>query len=708
LSSVVLIVDKDDARRARMRRAISFQRFGYVEAVDSFHAMGALGRAAFGAILVTEERRLLTVRSMFTLALKRHPKIKLFMEVGNGVDVQEVVDTLHLPVILLPSGLSAEEVAGIIKGVVTEGKPVPQALVAQPSPRPPSPPPSKAPTVVDRSIRTPPAAAPPAPQPSAAIAVGPSVSLDGSDLLQTLSSKGPPAEATHPAAESTPPVALHPAASPAAEPTPGPDTETAEVGESAFPADPPTPLFTALPETQTPPSRPEEGPELAASAETPSPEPAVVAPTTMDTGAVEEGPTEVEEHDVELLEEEVAAEAAASSQPVQPAPASTQDLGIGEETTVLASTEEASAAGHGAPEDEQAPLLEGGLEDASGPAVLVAVFAQGLTGRLQVQEGPAEGLLFFVRGEPVWAEDPRGDAGMFERVKERGLLSKDAVPPDAPEGQLVACLAQNGILSGQDVHALMLGLVRDRVMALCTQTVGSYRFFEDHSFLDVTPLFKVNPLGLVIEARRRLMSPDRLLAEGFEMEARYLHPGPGLKFAAPKLSSFARGKDLAALIDGMGTAEKFCRESGLEVLVGTLLILVLEDARLAFLSNEPKMVEESPVELDEEIEKDEGAFADLPTVDTPMSDLLGVSPEDRQAQEGLLLLYARLKPLTRPDQVLGLVGNTNPSAAEAAYTMLMSTLQEYQTGVGQDPLLRSRVDELKRKVNAAWNAVQTV
>jgi hypothetical protein len=76
-----------------------------------------------------------------------------------------------------------------------------------------------------------------------------------------------------------------------------------------------------------------------------------------------------------------------------------------------------------------------------------------------------------------------------------------------PQGQLLGSLVQKGLLTGQQMHEFMRELVRDFVLALANAATGAYRFDEDKKFLEVAPLLKVNPFGLILESRRRSMQP---------------------------------------------------------------------------------------------------------------------------------------------------------------------------------------------------------
>ena len=108
------------------------------------------------------------------------------------------------------------------------------------------------------------------------------------------------------------------------------------------------------------------------------------------------------------------------------------------------------------------------------------------------------------------------------------------------------------MLDGETLHGIFRAMVRDRVIHLAGQHEGSYTFEEDSSFVDVLPLYKLNPVGLVVEAMRRRRPPDKLLVRARAMANQYLHPLPGLAAAADKLTHFMRGKDAQALAAAEG------------------------------------------------------------------------------------------------------------------------------------------------------------
>ncbi|MEW5850237.1 MAG: DUF4388 domain-containing protein [Myxococcota bacterium] len=252
-----------------------------------------------------------------------------------------------------------------------------------------------------------------------------------------------------------------------------------------------------------------------------------------------------------------------------------------------------------APQPESPPdepsLLEGSLDDGSGSALLMGLFAQEVTGRLDVDAGPARGVLYFVNGEPGWAVLPGGDAALFKRLVEGRLLHPNLPRPAVPEGMLMGELIRTRHLEGPAVQKFTHDLIRERLTLLTTQRTGSWRFSEERDFMQRHPLVKVNSFGVILETCRKALTPDRLLVVGSEMERQYLIPGPALASASPKLASFARGADVGAIVDGRTTAGEFYQRTGLDVLMGALVVMVLLESRLVSLADMPVTAGQVPL-----------------------------------------------------------------------------------------------------------------
>jgi hypothetical protein len=349
-------------------------------------------------------------------------------------------------------------------------------------------------------------------------------------------------------------------------------------------------------------------------------------------------------------------------------------------------------------------VLEGSLEGGLGPALLVGLFAQDLAGRLVVHGGSASGTLYFYRGEPVWADDPKGDTGLYARLIQKKVLDPTTKIDPVPEGQLLGSLVQSGALTGQVMHDFMRELVRDRVLALADQDSGGYRFVEDRSFLDVAPLLKVNPFGLVFESRRRKLPPQSLLAVSREVEGKYVVPAPGLGPAAEKIRPFCNGRKIDDVVKGMSTVRAFSEAVGLDLFMGTLVIVALRDCRLVSLADEPNE-QTGQVALAEKQAAD--GKEEITVVDAEVHDDMDSDEADGKAREQILAMYMRLKPLSAPRQIVGVGYDVDQKSLDKAYAARMREIDALKIPQGSaEALLYSRIEELRRKVSGAYQALQ--
>lgn len=354
-------------------------------------------------------------------------------------------------------------------------------------------------------------------------------------------------------------------------------------------------------------------------------------------------------------------------------------------------------------------FIDGHFEDVeggAGPALLMGLFSQDLTGRLvvSVDEGSEDGAgtLYLYRGEPVWADDPHGDAGLYRKLVQKTFLKPDDAIDAVPEGQLLGSLMQAGRLNGQQMHDFMREVVRDRVIAIAVQVHGTYRFTEDRAFLDTAPLLKVNPFGLIIDARRRQLPPAALMALGSEIEGKYVVPLPALQAASEKIRPFVRGQKASDAIDGNGTVKDFLGKVGLDPFMGSLVVVVMRDARLVSLEDQGRA---QGIDLSEHAFTGENS-SEITMVDAEITEDAS-SLEEAQAREDIYALYMRLKPLSQPRQVLGVGVDADADAIDGAYHARMSELDPRRIPEGSaQHLLSQRIDELRRKVTLAYQTLK--
>lgn len=350
--------------------------------------------------------------------------------------------------------------------------------------------------------------------------------------------------------------------------------------------------------------------------------------------------------------------------------------------------------------------LDGHFEDVdggAGAALLMGLFAQDMTGRLVVADGEARGTLYLYRGEPVWADDPDGDAGLYRKLVQKSFLKPDVAVDAVAEGQLLGSLMQRGLLTGAQMHDFMREVVRDRVIGFAVQSQGTYRFNEDKAFLDTAPLLKVNPFGLILDSRRRRLPPPALMALGGEIENQYLAPQPALQATSEKLRPFVRGHTASDVIDGVTSVKDFWAKVGLDPFMGTLVVVVMRDARLVSLEDQPRARGIDLAELSFTGEQS----LEIAIADSEQHPLPATSEAEEKAREDIFTLYMRLKPLSQPRQVLGVSLDADVDTVDAAYEQRMAELDPRRIPEGSaQHLLAQRIDELRRKVTSAYQTLK--
>ena len=340
------------------------------------------------------------------------------------------------------------------------------------------------------------------------------------------------------------------------------------------------------------------------------------------------------------------------------------------------------------------------LEGGAGAAFLMSLFSQELTGRLVVDDGDAAGALYLYRGEPVWADDPHGDAGLYRKLVQKHFLKPDQPVQPVAEGLLLGALLQNAVITSTQMHDFMREVVRDRVLAVALQEAGAWCFTEDRAFLDTAPLLKVNPFGLVLESRRRALSPPALMALQSEIEDRYAVPGPGIAAADEKLTPFLRGAKASAIFNGQRTVKDTLASVGLDPFMGTLVVAALRDARLVALEDAPRTV---TMDLADRAVTAAALVGTLEGEAGPPP----VSAEEARAREDIYALYLRLKPLSQPRQVLGVGVDADEAAVDSAYEQRLLELDPRRIPEGSaQQILAQRVEELRRKVTSAYQTLK--
>ncbi len=670
----ILIVDEDDTRRRALAGSMAARGQRYLDVGDAFAAMAALGRADFGAVLACEGRRTLSLRGLCQLARKRHPDILIFVLPKPGSDDVEIRKVLELPIEMLGASLPVERIVTDLLASV-DAAAASDAVDVDIEPTRPS----FTGLSHDASTET----FDPFDMPSTADAEGVFDSVPRVDVPTFLLQE---------------PTSIVPSTVPSIMPSSGPVDVPA-----GLPADDPPGQAPALPQ-RTPrpvfpaPGLPAPGPLGPGSGQLPE------SPPFDPLNA----PTEPVPFDLPGLAPPGAGFGGFTVPPTdsdgEPGLVITGVLAPPEAVIDDLTRPDARRPSNVSTSQQADVFFDGHFEDVdggAGAALLMGLFSQDLTGRLTCDDGDARGTAYLYRGEPVWADDPEGDAGLYRKLVQKKFLQPDLTIESVPDGQLLGSLMQGGQLSGQQMHDFMREVVRDRVLALAVQLEGTYRFIEDKAFLDTAPLLKVNPFGLILDSRRRRLPPPALMAVSSEIERKYLVPLPALQAASEKLKPFTRGAKASDVINGAGTVKEFLEQVGLDPFMGSLVVVVMADARLVSIEDQPRtqgidLAEKAFTgEQSMEIRIDDG--------ETPPSD----SAEDAQAREDIFALYMRLKPLSQPRQVLGIGLEAAEAAIDAAYQQRMSELDPRRIPEGSaQHMLGQRIEELRRKVTSAYQTLK--
>jgi CheY-like chemotaxis protein len=351
------------------------------------------------------------------------------------------------------------------------------------------------------------------------------------------------------------------------------------------------------------------------------------------------------------------------------------------------------------------PLLEGVFTVQTGPALLMSIFAQDLTGRLEVSGGAAKGTLYFHRGEPTAADHPEGNEGLIKELESRSLVPAALDIRFVPDGELLSTLVAAGNVTGEAMYAFVAGFVRGRLLELVGQQEGTYRFIEDRRFLVVAPLVRMNPFGIILERRREDTRPDALQAEHDRMIVQWISPRPALRLAAEKLRAFTRGKRVDDVIGSGTSVRAFLAAIGLDELMGALVLATLVDALLVELVPPPT---HAPAPAPVDLAPPPPSVSPRPASPQPLEEPSAPESEAARAlREEILNLYMRLKPVSHPRQVLGVPVWADRRAAIEAYQRRMRELDPRRIPEGPSrELLLARVEELRAKVMHAMRALQ--
>ena len=216
--------------------------------------------------------------------------------------------------------------------------------------------------------------------------------------------------------------------------------------------------------------------------------------------------------------------------------------------------------------------------------LLMHLFFQEQTGRIELAEPCPFHRIYLFKGDPAWMDYRGGDAELFSKMQDAGILDPSLARPDVPEEHLLVALIGEKYLSQTDAEDFMKTEVRRAVMEILRDECLMASWEEVADYAQIEPPFRYNAFGMVLECRRESMSADRLLAIANEKEHHFVVPQEGFQIAADRVSPFVRGAKISDWVTGEHTLGVLSERTGLDVMIGTLVLCALEEAGVVRLS----------------------------------------------------------------------------------------------------------------------------
>jgi DNA-binding response OmpR family regulator/curved DNA-binding protein CbpA len=215
---------------------------------------------------------------------------------------------------------------------------------------------------------------------------------------------------------------------------------------------------------------------------------------------------------------------------------------------------EAAPAGSTSP----APVLQGVVDEGTLAELVVHLLRRAAVGVLRFEKDGARRDVYFVNGLPVFAE-----SNLLTETFGRWLLSRGVLSPEEYAALRAYCaehhvrqgegLVAQGVMSHQQVYALLRGQVIERV-ARCMAWLGSsYVFVEDARFLEEKLSFPMNPLALLVEGALRRSPSEALEARAAAWAGDTLTPTAVLDELGPFLDRLHTGASLTAALKAART-----------------------------------------------------------------------------------------------------------------------------------------------------------
>ena len=176
--------------------------------------------------------------------------------------------------------------------------------------------------------------------------------------------------------------------------------------------------------------------------------------------------------------------------------------------------------------------FQGELKDKPLVEIIGDIYANQLSGELQVQARKAIYGIYFYNGLPIYAKSTLANDNLFELMVSLGRLEREDVPKleKMVEAGTSAdrALLKMGVVDSSQIYYLQILLIKEIIIRACSHKQGRFQFFPGEAFLESFPVYDLSPYEIIYTAIQRYHLES--LAERVQkLEDSQVSLNPGIK-----------------------------------------------------------------------------------------------------------------------------------------------------------------------------------
>ncbi|MBI3072845.1 MAG: response regulator [Deltaproteobacteria bacterium] len=368
--------------------------------------------------------------------------------------------------------------------------------------------------------------------------------------------------------------------------------------------------------------------------------------------------------------------------------------------------------------------LEGSLAGAVPfAALLLDIFQAGRTGILHLKKEAVEKRVFFVNGLPVNADSNLRSEELLSLLRARGELSADAAMQVQQNARLRGLLprdllVQDSILSHRELYRWLRVQARDRIANCFGWDVATYRFEPTKGFVELIPIFELNPMVVIDDGLERFFDPDDIMLELYKSRGKFIGQTEKFKRLVPLAAQlfpgvditeqFGHGRTLGEILDGLSMDPVACQRR-MKLLVDMGLLTLEAKAAVAPVAAtlpatpispalarpvaQPSRVVGSTTSEDFELPIEEGD-----------EKAAQAAPIDERLAEQVLADHLRSSS-GDAYRVLGVSSTASTTDIESAFAKLNAAYDPDKIAAFPTPDLRAKGKDVYQRVQSAYEAI---